>query len=57
MKIAEDLSSEQEKLRYQRTLQGLEDVDAGKTISHDAVEAWVEGLATDRLLPAPACGS
>lgn len=44
-----------EELRYRMTLEGLADVDAGRLIDHDAVEAWADSLDTDKPLPQPSC--
>jgi predicted transcriptional regulator len=35
------------------TLEGMADVDAGRTIAHQAVVDWVESLKTDSPLPVP----
>ena len=37
---------EQEQHRYNLTLEGLADVDAGRTVDQDAVEAWAASLNT-----------
>lgn len=39
---------ELEKRRYELTLEGLADVDAGRTVDHEAVEAWAAGLSKRR---------
>lgn len=39
---------EQEEERHQMTLEALEDVDAGRVIDHQAVQAWAAGLGTDK---------
>ena len=37
-----------EEARHAMTLEALADVDAGRTVDHDAVKAWVDSLrATD----------
>ncbi|BAC89766.1 CopG family ribbon-helix-helix protein [Gloeobacter violaceus] len=46
---------EQEEHRYRLTLEGLADVDAGRTIDHITVEAWAASLDGDMPLPPPAC--
>ena len=42
--------------RWRLTLEGLADVDAGRLIDDDAMQAWVESLGTDRELPVPQPG-
>ncbi len=42
-----------EEERHQMTLEALAEVDAGNTISHAEVVAWIESLATDSPLPPP----
>jgi predicted transcriptional regulator len=44
---------EQEEERHQMTLEALEDVDAGRVIDHQAVQAWAASLGTDKPLPKP----
>ena len=39
--------------RHQRTLRGLADVDAGRLIDDEAMQAWAESLGTDQELPVP----
>lgn len=39
--------------RRARTLQGLADVDAGRLIDHEAIQAWADSLGTDHQGPAP----
>jgi predicted transcriptional regulator len=46
---------ELEEYRYRLTLEGLADVDAGRTVDHAAVEAWTASLDTDIPLPPPSC--
>lgn len=36
----------QQEVRFQRTLEALEDVDAGRVVSHEAVQSWAEGLSS-----------
>lgn len=43
----------QEEERHRLTLEALADVDAGRVIDHQAVQAWAESLETDHPLPAP----
>jgi len=44
---------DQEEERRRMTLDGMVDVEAGKTIEHQSVLAWAESLSTENLLPAP----
>jgi len=44
---------EQEEARRQLTLEALADVDAGRVIDHQAVQAWTDSLGTDSPLPVP----
>jgi predicted transcriptional regulator len=44
---------EQEEERRQLTLEALEDVDAGRLIDHQAVQAWAASLGTDTPLEVP----
>jgi len=39
--------------RRRLTLDGLADVDAGRLIDDEAMEAWVESLGSDQELPLP----
>jgi predicted transcriptional regulator len=39
--------------RRQRTLRGLADVDAGRLIDDEAMQAWAGSLGTDHELPVP----
>ena len=43
----------QEEERDRLTLEGLDDVDAGRVIDHQAVQAWAESLSTDEPLKMP----
>ena len=43
----------QEEERRQLTLEALADVDAGRVIDHQAIQAWADSLDTDNPLPAP----
>lgn len=47
---------DREEYRYQLTLEGLADVDAGRVISHEAMKAWAASLGTDNPLPLPQVG-
>jgi len=44
---------EQEEERRRLTLEALEDVDAGRVIDHQAVQAWAASLGTDTPLEVP----
>lgn len=44
---------DQEEERHRMTLEALEDVDAGRVIDHQAVQAWADSLDTDKPLPPP----
>lgn len=44
---------DQEEERYRLTLEALADVDAGRVIPHQAVQAWADSLSTKNPLPAP----
>jgi predicted transcriptional regulator len=44
-----DLEEERRRL----TLEALTDVDAGRVIDHQAVQAWAESLSTKEPLPVP----
>jgi predicted transcriptional regulator len=39
--------------RRARTLKGLADVDAGRLIDDEAMQAWADSLGTGHELPAP----
>ena len=39
---------DQEEERRRLTLEALADVDAGKVIDHQAVQAWADSLGTDK---------
>jgi predicted transcriptional regulator len=45
---------DQEEERSRLTREALADVDAGRVIDHQAVQAWAESLSTDTPLPVPA---
>ena len=40
--------------RHRMTLEALADVDAGRVIDHQAVQAWADSLNKDKALPSPA---
>lgn len=44
---------EQEEERHRMTLEALEDVDAGRVIDHQAVQAWAASLGSDKPLSKP----
>lgn len=44
---------EMEEERRRWTLEALADVDAGRVIDHQAVQAWAESLDRDTPLPPP----
>ncbi len=44
---------DQEEERSRLTREALADVDAGRVIDHQAVQAWAASLDTDSPLPAP----
>lgn len=57
MKQALSAWIEQEEERHRLTLESLADVDVGRVIDHQAVQAWAESLSTDTPLPVPANGA
>ncbi|MDP2169131.1 MAG: ribbon-helix-helix domain-containing protein [Rhodocyclaceae bacterium] len=44
---------DQEEERSRLTREALDDVDAGRVIDHQAVQAWADSLATSNPLPVP----
>ncbi len=44
-----------EERRHRLTLEALADVDAGRTVDHAEVEAWIDSLDTAKPFPMPAC--
>lgn len=44
---------DQEEERHRMTLEALEDVDAGRVIDHQAIQAWADSLATNKPLKSP----
>jgi predicted transcriptional regulator len=44
---------DQEEERSRLTAEALADVDAGRFVDHDAIQAWADSLATDHPLPLP----
>lgn len=53
MQEALDAWVAQEEERHRLTLEGLADVDAGRLIDHELVEAWISSVGTEAPLPAP----
>ena len=53
MKQALSAWIEQEEERRGLTLEALADVDAGRVIDHQAVQAWADSLDTDEPFPPP----
>lgn len=61
MQLTPDLIAEQalalwiarEEEIHKLTLEALEDVDAGRVISHADMKAWVDSLGTDKTVPTP----
>jgi predicted transcriptional regulator len=43
----------QEEERRRLTLEALADIDAGRVIDHEAVQAWAASLSTDTPVPVP----
>lgn len=44
---------DQEEERSRLTREALVDVDTGRVIDHQAVQAWADSLGTDQPLPVP----
>lgn len=44
---------DQEEERSRLTREGMADVDTGRTIDHQVVQAWADSLGTDDQKPAP----
>ena len=44
---------DQEEERHRLTLEALADVDAGRLVDHQAVQAWAESLDSDNPTPPP----
>lgn len=53
MKQALSAWLDQEEARERLTREALADVDAGRVIGHQAVQAWADSLSTDEPLPIP----
>ncbi|MDO9224873.1 MAG: ribbon-helix-helix domain-containing protein [Pseudomonadota bacterium] len=54
MKQALSAWIDQEEARSRLTSEALADVDAGRVIDHQAVQAWADSLGSDTPLPVPA---
>jgi len=52
-KQSSDAWLEREEERHRMTLEGLDDVDAGRVIDQEAVRAWADSLSTDTPLALP----
>lgn len=57
IKQALSASIAQEEDRDRLTQEALADVDAGRVIDHQAVQAWADSLGTDQQLPAHVDGT
>ena len=44
---------DQEEERRRLTLEAMAEVDVGRIIDHQAVQAWADSLGTDKPLPVP----
>ena len=44
---------DQEEERHRMTLEALADVDAGRVMDHQAVQAWADSLDTENPFPLP----
>lgn len=44
---------DREERRHQMILEGLADIDAGRTVDHEAVRAWAASLGTANPKPLP----
>ena len=53
MKQALSAWIDQEEERSRLTREALDDVDAGRVIDHQAVQAWADSLSSDTPLPVP----
>jgi len=53
MKQALSAWIDQEEERSRLTREALAEVDAGRVIDHQDVQAWADSLGTDELLPIP----
>ena len=46
---------ENEESRLQAIREGIHDLDAGRAVSNEKVEAWLDSWGADNELPPPAC--
>ena len=53
MKQAPSAWIDQEEQRSPLTREALADMDAGRVIHHQAVQAWADSLVGDKVLPLP----
>lgn len=59
MNVSSSPKTEQEddsvwcQMRREMTLEALADVDAGRIISHECVQAWADSLDKEKPLPVP----
>lgn len=53
MKQALSAWIDQEEERGRLTQEALADVDTGRAVDHQAVQAWADSLSTDQPLPVP----
>lgn len=53
MKQALSAWIDQEEERSRLTMEALADVDIGRVIEHQAVQAWADSLSTDSPVPVP----
>jgi predicted transcriptional regulator len=44
---------DQEEERHRMTLEALADVDAGRVIDHQSIQAWADSLTSRKPLPPP----
>lgn len=44
---------DQEEERRRLTLEAMDDVDAGRVVGHESVQAWADSLGGDQPLPVP----
>ncbi len=44
---------DQEEERHRMTLEALADVDTGRVVDHQTIQAWADSLRTDEPLPPP----
>lgn len=51
-KLAEVVLEEAKRLAV---LEGIADVEAGRTVPHSEIKTWLESWGTDHEMPAPSC--